>query len=187
MHVSWDVRIRKYGLQTHNPPGPPPIPCLGACVLTHFLLGVDGWTPEARGGGLTGGLVTRTTSRHYDCDRYFLSRGNPHPRIDPGLFARARVDLGVVLRLFATLQRTIGPPRLGTFCFSLPLGSCIFSRCQMSWGKGILGVLLFGLFSGILSCQNSTKCCPFFFLVFCLVACGGRLTLWESFDLRVLV
>ena len=33
-----------------NPPAPP-IPCLGVCVLTHLLLGVDGWTRRGTGWG----------------------------------------------------------------------------------------------------------------------------------------
>ena len=47
---------------------------------------------------------------------------------------------GLFLCLFATIQRRIGPPRLGTFFFSA-LRVLHLLSCQMGWGKGILGVL----------------------------------------------
>ena len=49
-------------------------------------------------------------------------------------------------------------------------------------------MLLLGLFSGTLPGKNSTKCCPFFDLVFWLVVWGGRLAFRKSsLCLRVVV
>ena len=70
--------------------------------LTHLLLGVDGWDDAEymRGGGVDRGVCDPAQLLGTMIMRslfFVLSRGRPHPpRIDPGLFARARVDLGVV-------------------------------------------------------------------------------------------
>ena len=50
---------------------------------------------------------------------FVLPAGVRTPRIDPGLFASARVDSGgLVVFLFATIQLRLGPPRLGICLFS---------------------------------------------------------------------
>ena len=80
-----------------NPPAPP-IPCLGVCVLTHLLLGVDGWTRRGTGWGGDRGVCdpAQLLGTMTMIAVFVVPRASAPPRIDPGLFARARVDLGVV-------------------------------------------------------------------------------------------
>ena len=76
-----------------------------------------------------------------------FSRGrSAPPRIDPGLFARARVDLGVVYCIcLQPLQCRVGPPRLCTVLFPLPLGSCVFLSLSDGLGDGNFGCASVGV------------------------------------------
>ena len=79
-----------------NPPAPP-TPCLGVCVLTHLLLGVDGWTRRGTGWGGDRGVCDPAHFLGTMMVAVFVSfppRGTAPPRIDSGRFARARVDSG---------------------------------------------------------------------------------------------
>ena len=85
----------------------------------------------ARGGRVTGGFVTPHTSRNNDCDHCFcFARGGPRP---PELTLAFSPVLGSIwvffLCLFATIQRRLGPPRLGIFLFSALRVLHFFSPC----------------------------------------------------------
>ena len=63
-----------------NPPAPPTL-CLGVCVLTHLLLGVDGWTRRGTGWGGDRGVCDPAQFLGTMIVAVFVSfpRGAPHP------------------------------------------------------------------------------------------------------------
>ena len=63
-----------------NPPAPP-TPCLGVCVLTHLLLGVDGWTRRGTGWGGDRGVCDPAQFLGTMMVAVVVSfpRGAPHP------------------------------------------------------------------------------------------------------------
>ena len=105
---------------------------------------------------------------------FVLSRGRPRPPESTLAFSPELGSIwGLFLCLFATIQRRVGPPRLGTFVFSALRVLHLFSPCQTGWGKEIWGMLLSGLFLWLLVWLKQHEMLPVFRFGF--LSCGlGR-------------